>query len=211
MPPNLSRTLEALGFRAVPEPLSLTPATRVPHSADPPDLVVRAAKEDELDTVVSFWTAGREREELRKAMDVTWHHPNPDEELQPWLALQHDDPVCVSLVYRSRDNRAIFGVATRAALRGQGAATAMVAGILRHSQAPPSRTTAIWSETSRLNRRLERLGFAVGRRYRVFELPVEAELSLPAVGPPAPPRWRPPRPSGGPPGALARTDASRRA
>jgi GNAT superfamily N-acetyltransferase len=193
VPGFLARALEQLGFRSSSAPLTLLLSTRAPDVTSDGGVTIRPAIPDELDAVVSFWSALHERDELRRAIDVAWHHPNPEETLVPWMAFQEEEPVSASLVYRFRSASGIFAVATRAAVRGQGAATALVAEILRDRPPSEDAPVSIWSESARLERRLERLGFAAARRYAVFTLPANAELTMPDPGPPMPPRWRPPR------------------
>jgi hypothetical protein len=193
VPGFLTSALEHLGFRSSTVPLTLLLRGSALTGASATELTIRSAVPDELDAVVSFWSAPSERDELRRAIDVAWHHPNPEESLVPWLAFEEDVPVSASLVYRYRGSLGIFAVATRTEERGKGAATALVREILMASEHDPECSAAIWSESARLEDRLARLGFVAARRYAVFTLPADAELSIPPPGPPTPPRWRPPR------------------
>ncbi|MGA8424992.1 MAG: hypothetical protein WB778_02465 [Thermoplasmata archaeon] len=193
VPGYLESAFDRVGFSASSTPLTLLLRTKATATAPTGELTNRSATSDELDAVVSFWSAPDERDELRRAIDVAWTHPNPEEALVPWLVFEGEVPVSASLVYRYRESTGIFAVATRTEERGRGAATGMVGEILRASTASSAGTVAMWSESPRLDARLERLGFAVAQRYAVFTLPVHAELSLPPPGPPTPPRWRPPR------------------
>ncbi|MFZ1022843.1 MAG: hypothetical protein WAN87_01750, partial [Thermoplasmata archaeon] len=171
VPKFLESALEQLGFRPSGSPLTLLLAANPLETGPVGELTIRSATADELDAVVSFWSAPNERDELRRAIDVAWHHPNPEESLIPWLAFQEEEPVSASLVYRYRRSTGIFAVSTRTEERGKGAATALVGEILRASGHPSEASIAIWSESPRLEHRLERLGFAAARRYAVFTLP----------------------------------------
>ncbi len=190
--PYLAETLTRLGFRPRPEPLALLAATGPLAAAASPG-TTRAARPEELDLLVAFWAGEPERDELRRAIDVVWNHPDPDESLVPLLATEDGRPVAAALLYRRGPTAGLHGVATQPAARGRGHATALVVGALRTVGAPPPEGWAIWDESGRLSRRLAPLGFTTIARWRVYELAPDAELAIPPPGPPGPPRWRPPR------------------
>jgi len=195
VPDFLDGSLRRLGFRATPEPLSLLlrrrPARRRPAGAT---YDVRTATADELPLLASFWTGTTEREEFLRALAVALEHPNPEEGLVPGIALRDGSPASAALLHTYRSCVGIHGVVTQRSERGQGAATALVAGLLNDSHArEKAGPIAMWSDSPRLDRRLGDLGFEAVVRYSVYELPADAELALPSASPPAPPQWRPPR------------------
>ena len=194
----LDTSLRGLGFRPIAEPLSLLLFRGAAHTVPAQSAYeVRAATADEIPSMARFWTGEMESEELVRALTVALEHPNPDEQLVPVISLRRGKAVSAALVHRHRDCVGIHGVVTQPSERGQGAATALVAGALH---LPPVHSAtdlvAMWSGSSRLDRRLASLGFEVACQYAVYELPPEAVLALPAAGPPGPPRWRPARSRG---------------
>jgi GNAT superfamily N-acetyltransferase len=195
VPGFLDASLQHLGFRPARSPWSLLLRHRVP----PIDRAlsrydVRTATAEDLPLLASFWTGPTEREEFLRALAVALEHPNPGEGLVPGVALRGGTPVSAALLHTDRACVGIHGVVTLPSERGQGAATALVDGLLREPQArEKSGPVAMWSDSPRLDRRLESLGFEVAVRYSVYELPTGAELAIPPVSPPAPPHWRPPR------------------
>jgi hypothetical protein len=195
VPEFLDASLRQFGFRPTPESWSLLfhRGRRAPRSTNS-GYVVRPATADELPFIARFWTADSEREEFLRALAVALEHPNPEEGLVPALALRDGLPASAALLHRFRSSVGIHGVVTQPSERGQGAATALVAGLLDQPLVPTEAAPfSMWSASPRLDRRLEMLGFDVAMRYTIYELPKEAELSLPPPGPPTPPRWRPPR------------------
>jgi GNAT superfamily N-acetyltransferase len=198
VPDFLDASLRHLGFRPKPEPWSLL-LRRRPSRALPQGTTyaVRTATADELPLLAGFWTGPSEQEEFLRALAVALEHPNPDEWLVPGIALRDGSPASAALLHADRSSVGIHGVATQPTERGQGAATALVAGLLEESHAQAkSGPVAMWSDSSRLERRLSDLGFEVAVRYSVYELPPEAQLAMPSTSPPAPPRWRPPKRAG---------------
>jgi GNAT superfamily N-acetyltransferase len=192
VPGHLDAGLRRFGFRPRPTPLVLLLTAPGTLSAEPVSREVRPARPTEIDLVASFWTAERERPEFRAALDVAWHHPNPHEQLVPLLAWGDGEAVSAALLYRFRGTAGIYGVATRPAARGRGAASELVrfataGGPLEAAQ------YSIFADSERLEQRLTSLGFSPARSFREYELPANAELAIPAPGPASPPRWRPPR------------------
>jgi hypothetical protein len=185
--------LRKLGFRPRSSPLVLmlgAPTRTTPTSAAPE---VRPAKLDELDLVASFWTTERERAEFRAALHVAWTHPNAHEQLQPLLAFRGGAAVSAALVYRYRKTAGIYGVATTPTARGQGAASDLVRFTTTNDPVGTGVRYSIFSDSARLELRLEVLGFSAALSFREYELPADAELALAPGGAVGPPRWRPPR------------------
>jgi hypothetical protein len=199
VPDFLDVSLHRLGFRPSSEPLSLLVRRHPsrPHAATG-TYTVRTARAAELPLLAGFWTGATEREELLRALDVALEHPNPEEWLVPGVALREGSAVSAALLHTHRSSVGIHAVVTQPSERGQGAATALVAGLLDDPHArEKSGPVAMWSDSPRLDRRLGALGFEVAVRYSVYDLPADAELALPPPSPPSPPRWRPPRRSAG--------------
>ncbi len=191
--PHLDAGLRRLGFRPRTERLRLLLSRPgIERDRVPPE-GVRAARRGDLDLVASFWTNERERPEFRAALDVAWAHPNPHERLVPLLAYRAEEAISAALVYRYRAAAGIYAVATRPPARGQGGASDVVRFAASAGVVGAPVRYSIFSQTERLDRRLERLGFRVAREFSEYELPADAELALPPIGPPEPPRWRPPR------------------
>jgi GNAT superfamily N-acetyltransferase len=193
VPEHLDAGLRHFGFRPRPASLVLLLATPDRRSPLGRSREVRPARPSEIDLVASFWTSERERPEFRAALDVAWSHPNPHEQLLPLLAWAEGEAVSAALLYRYRGTAGIYGVATRPAARGQGAASDLVRFATAGSALSGAEHYSIFADSARLEQRLMTLGFAPARSFREYELPTEAELAFPAPGPVGPPRWRPPR------------------
>lgn len=193
VPDHLAAGLQRFGFRARSEPQVVLIRRGPPVERPLASIPVRRARPDEVDTLVRFWTGEREGEEFRRALEVTWEHPNPGESIRPLLAEENGAPVAAALVYEHDGVVGIHAVSTQPARRGQGAATALVAHALASEVPAAARLVTMTVESRRTAERLATLGFEVVQRFVVYELPGQAQLSLPAPGPPQPPRWRPPR------------------
>ncbi len=192
VPDHIDRGLRSFGFRPRDEPHTLL-LSDGPRTAPPPRVFrVRQPTPGEVDELVGFWAPEKEREELRRSVEVSWTRPNPGEVLVPILAEKDGRSVAAAVVHAHRGLWAVHGVATQPESRGQGAATALVHYALAEV-VPPSEPVAMHAESGRLVAHLESLGFQGVRIDRVYDLPPEAQLTLPPVGPPGPPRWRPPR------------------
>ena len=194
VPSHVDSTLTALGFAARPEPLTLLrpgPAAGAGTGA----YEVRPARPDEFDPMLPLWTGLRDRPEFRTAVDIAWHHPNPDERLTPYVALLGDRIVSGGLLYEHDGAAGLHLIATDPAARGRGAASALVVGVLGSGyRAAGLRPFGfLFSDTDRLERRLRSLGFGTALTFTVYELPSSASLALPPIGPAGPPHWRPPR------------------
>jgi hypothetical protein len=198
VPEFLNESLRRLGFRPSADPWALLLRRQAPRPRPTSlDYEVRTATADELPLLAGFWTGPTEREEFLRALTVAWEHPNPEEWLVPGVALRNGTPVSAALLHAHRSAVGIHGVVTVPSERGQGAATALVAGLLGAPRARDATSpVAMWSHSLRLDRRLSDLGFEVAARYAVYELPPNAELATPPAAPSAPPRWRPPRRGG---------------
>ncbi len=193
VPDHLAASLRHLGLRPRSDPLCLLRDGGRSFAQAAPGTRVRTATLAELDEVCSFWTAERERPELRAALEVAWSHPNPGERIRPLLAFDGSRAVSAALVYERRATAGIYAVATRSEARGQGAASALVAYARSPGFARPRTRSSIFAGTPRLRSRLERMGFSPAASFVEYELPRDAELAMPVPGPPGPPRWRPPR------------------
>ena len=193
VPAHVDAGLRRLGFCPLPFPLSLLLASGDRASPFGAEIEARPARHGELDLVTSFWATERERPDFRMALDIAWSHPNPHERMVPILAFRNGEVISSALVYRYRTSAGIHAVTTRPPARGQGAASELVRYVLERDPVGPGVRYSIFSDSARLEARLVRLGFRPSRRFQVYELPREAELALPPVGPAGPPRWRPPR------------------
>jgi len=192
-PPHLDAGLRRFRFVPRAAPLTLMVEGTAEPRPRPEGIDVREARADDLDQVASFWADARERPELRTAVDVAWHHPNPHEQLVPLLASIAGEEVAAALVYRYRAAAGIHFVATRPTARGRGAASALVTYARLSRPVGGSAFLSIYADSARLQDRLGQLGFSPVRSFVEYELPRDAELALPPPGPPTPPRWRPPR------------------
>jgi GNAT superfamily N-acetyltransferase len=196
-PAHVDRGLRALGFVPRAAPLVLLLENGEPPAAPDAGVRVREATASDLDEVASFWSDERERPELRTAIDVGWHHPNPHEQLVPLVASIDGEAVAAAIAYRYRAAAGVHFVATRPPARGRGAASALVAYALLRRPVGPEAFLSMFADSSRLLARLGRLGLSPARSFTEYELPRNAELALPPPGPPGPPWWRPPRPPRG--------------
>ncbi len=193
-PPNhLDAALRKFGFVARPEPLSLLLHDGRTNGEVAPGVEVRAARPDELDRVAEVWTTPRDRPELRAALETVWSHPNPSERLAPLLASVDGEVASAAVVYRHGSTSGVHLAATAPPARGRGAASALVAYAAGRHPAGPSNRTFLLADSTLALSPLGEVGFRPVERFRVYDLPPSAELSLPPPGPPAPPRWRPPR------------------
>jgi hypothetical protein len=190
---HLDRCLRRLGFVPRASELTLLVESGAPAPAPPDRIDVRPASPAELDTVVGFWTEEKERPELRTALDVLWHHPNPPERLVPLLATLGGTAASAALAYRFRRAVGLHLVTTLPPSRGQGAASALVAYARREEPTGPGASLSLFAEAPEALPPLTRLGLVAARSFVVYELPATAELALPRPGPPGPPQWRPPR------------------
>jgi GNAT superfamily N-acetyltransferase len=198
VPAHLEQGLARLGFR--PRRAALRVLVRGPGPRERPESVpdVRVADPGEGERVAAFWTHERERPEFRAALEIAWAHPNPGEALVPLLRTRGAEVTAAALVYRRRATAGLHAVATRPEARGRGAATELVAYAVATDPAGPVERYTLLTDSDRLPARLDDLGFRTALTLREFELPDDAALALPAVGPPTPPRWRPPRSDGDP-------------
>jgi GNAT superfamily N-acetyltransferase len=200
-PDHVRAGLRRFGFVPSDEPLVLLVGG--PGLVAPPaeGFAVRPAEVAELDAAVELWAEGPGRPEFRAAVDVTWHHPNPGERLVPFVAERRGRVASAALRYDHAGTAGLHCVTTRPSDRGQGAASALVAGALDPNAFSPETVRFLFADSARLERRLRGLGFVPARAFREYALPLHADLALPSPGPMTPPRWRPPRDV--PPGRVA--------
>lgn len=192
VPAHVDSGLRALGFRPRPAPLTLL-LSGSELAAPASDLVVRPATASEFDEILSLWTTEKERPELRTALDIVWHHPNPEERLTPMVAARDGTVVSAGILYEARGETGLHFIATRPGERGQGAASALVSGVFGGGDGRTRPNGFLLADSARLETGIVRLGFLPARVFTVYELPPEAELALPPVPAAGPPRWRPPR------------------
>jgi len=143
--------------------------------------------------VVAFWTDGPHRPELRRALDVLWSHPGPAERLVPLLAERDGVPVGSAVLLEQPPVASLHGVGTSTDERGLGVASSLVEYALGVPEPATVGAVVLATDSRKSAPRPERLGFAVLHEFAEFELPDDAELTMPSPGPPQPPRWRPPR------------------
>jgi ribosomal protein S18 acetylase RimI-like enzyme len=193
VPPHLESGLSRLGFSKRTEPLTLMLESNEQFPEAAAHLPVRPATDREIDALAEFWAAPKERPEFRTALDIAWHHPNPNEALVPLILPGSSGVVGAALLYRHGTTASIHWVGTRTSERGQGAASELVRYALRaRPLGRPIRYSMI-ANSARLVRRLRLLGFEPGPEFAEFELAADAQLAMPNPGPAGPPRWRPPR------------------
>jgi GNAT superfamily N-acetyltransferase len=196
VPAHLRSVLERYGFRPRPDHRSVLLGRRKARRTRPdPRFEVRAARMEELDLVVDFWASTREREELRRSLEVLWNQPHPGELVIPLLAFADRRPVAGALLHAYRGTWGMHAVATQPSSRGQGAASAMVSATLDKLLPESAEALAMWSDEPRVERRLELLGLEAIGRYRVYELAAEAQMQLPPLPPSPGPLWRPSGPA----------------
>ena len=192
VPAHLDSGLRSFGFVPRADLHALLLARARPRERPSGPARARVARDEDLDTVLAFWIPERDREELKRSVQVAWVHPNPDESMVPLLAERGSRRVAAALVHSSEGVFGIHAVATLPEARGQGVATALVGAAL-DDVIPEGAPVAMHSDSARLTRHLERLDFEVAETSRVYELPEGAELALPRVPPATKPLWRPPR------------------
>ncbi|MCI4362226.1 MAG: hypothetical protein L3J77_03435, partial [Thermoplasmata archaeon] len=86
VPAYIDKTVQGLAFRPRTEPHTLLWTRPSAGTTPASDVEARRAEPEELDLVLGFWTDGPHRGELRRAIEVAWAHPNPEERLVPLLA-----------------------------------------------------------------------------------------------------------------------------
>ncbi|HEV2519488.1 MAG TPA: hypothetical protein VGX00_02545 [Thermoplasmata archaeon] len=193
-PPHIDAGLRRFGFTLAPDPVVLLEAARPPGGIeDSGAFQVQEVPPEELDRIGAFWGRPEERAELVRSLEVLAHHPNPGESFVPLAAQRAGRDVASGIVYSDGKTAGVHAVGTAATDRGLGAASAIVRHALLHAFPDRVATVGMLVRGPRPVVRLASLGFEpVGERAE-FVLPPEVDLRLPAAGPPAPPRWRPPR------------------
>jgi GNAT superfamily N-acetyltransferase len=194
VPPHIDAALAKLEFVGHKPPLvrlSAKPANlQVAHD---PNLEVSAAGPSEADRLADLWTAERERDELRRSLEVVVNHPNPGERLVPIFARRAGQFIGGAILYERGARASIQLTSTRPDARGQGIATELVRTAVEQAAADQVVQVVLLSEEPHLSARLAPLGFRIDGEFTEYVLPPDAELSLPSPGPAGPPRWRPPR------------------
>jgi GNAT superfamily N-acetyltransferase len=192
VPPHVDRTLGSLGFVPGPDPWVVLRATSAgdPGAPEPPLKIESVRAGDEL---APLWAHEREQAELRRSLEVLLDHPNPGEHLDALVARENGPVVGCALVYERDGAAGIHAVATQPAARGRGVATAMVRSAMNRLSGRGVGRTVLLSAVPRLAPRLAPLGFHEVGQLVEYTLPTDAVLAVPPSGPPAPPRWRPPR------------------
>jgi GNAT superfamily N-acetyltransferase len=132
---------------------------------------VRPAGEEDLGTFLGFLTEPRHQMELYRYLEEDIFHPQPGERTIPYLAWRGEDPVAVALFHEEGPVRGIHGVATGPRYRGQGAASGLVAGILRAEEHPPSRRWVLAYDGPGTPRALGALGFGPALSFETYALP----------------------------------------
>jgi hypothetical protein len=193
VPAHVDAGLRRLGFRPREAPLTLLLSGEPLSDPVPSGYVVRAATAGEFDPMMTLWTGEKDRPELRTALDIAWHHPNPGERLTPMVALRGETLASAGILYEAHGEAGLHFIATRPGERGQGAASALVAGVFAGEDRRTRPHGFLLADSARLEARLVRLGFRPSRVFTMYDLPPEAELALPPVPTIGPPRWRPPR------------------
>lgn len=199
--PYVDETLRTLAFRPRPETYVVWWARPTPAAPPVSSSEIRDVGLGELDTIVNFWTEGPHRPELRRSLDVAGHHPNSGERLTLLVAERAGVPLGSAVVFERPPIASLHGIATVPDARGQGVASDLVTGARGLPFDAAVQAVVLASDSGRGATRLDELGFRVVREYTEYELPADAELTMPSPGPPQPPRWRPPReasPSPGP-------------
>ncbi|MFI5419263.1 MAG: GNAT family N-acetyltransferase, partial [Candidatus Lutacidiplasmatales archaeon] len=182
--PHVDQALGAFGFRRRKEPFSVLHAGRELEERPVGKVEVARAKPSDLETIAAFFTHERERDEFRRCIEVLWENPNPEEELVPMLAWEAGRPVGATLLYRHRRTAGLHAVATAEGARGRGIASAVVAHAAARELPDECQEIAITADSARLAARLVSLGFRLIGRYAEYELPKDATLAIPPVGPP---------------------------
>ena len=199
VPAFLDRGLRAFAFRTEPAAHTLLAKVAENPTVSPaplPTREVREAELSELDAVLGLWTHARERDEFRRSVEVAWQRPNPGETLRPVVAVEQGRPVGACLVHVYRDLVGVYAVTTAPESRGRGVATDLVRWAVGDSLRA-ERPVVLHTDDPRLALHLAPDGFTPLLEFQVYALPEDAELALPPPGPLGPPRWRPPRRSGG--------------
>jgi GNAT superfamily N-acetyltransferase len=196
--PHLAATLQRIGFRSRTQPRRLLAAPLGGVSDDEPGATAIAGLPvDAAERAAAFWTHDRERDEFHRSLDVAFHHPNPGESLEPVFLIEDEATASAGLLYRRGSEASLHAIATAPSARGQGRATELVVQAQRIAARRGATQLTLASDWGPLGTRLARLGFTEVGQQVEFELPADAELSLPSSGPPQPPRWRPPRRASG--------------
>ncbi|MCI4322076.1 MAG: hypothetical protein L3K05_07220 [Thermoplasmata archaeon] len=200
VPEYVDKTVRGLAFHPRPEPHTLLWSR--PRSGEEPasGIEVRRAEPEELDLVLGFWTDGPHRAELRRALEVAWSRPTPEERLIPLLAESEGESVGSTVVLVRDAVASLHGLAARPGSHAAGVLSSLLSLALRLPETQEMGAVVVASDRVSLESQLTRSGFVPLRRYVEYELAADAQLTMPDPGPAQPARWRPPRaPSPGTP------------
>jgi GNAT superfamily N-acetyltransferase len=195
VPPHIDAGLRRFAFRPRAAPYTLwvrntgAPGPRTLRGA----ACVEVAPPDDVGSLVGLWAQGTVREELRRSLEVLERHPNPGDRTRALVATRKGELLGTAVVHESGEQVGLHGVTTVEGERGRGVATALVSEALALLSDRPGRPVVLASDALEVSRRLAELGFAPVLEYAEYELPTDAQLTLPEPGPAQPPRWRPPR------------------
>jgi hypothetical protein len=192
-PEHLVEGLRRFGFRPQVHPLVLLIADGDLLSPPAPGLEAREAAPDQLEEVLKLVSGTTGLAEFRSAVTVAWHSPNPGERLAPVVAVRAGQIVSAAIRYEQAGTVGLHFITTRSVDRGQGSASALVAGAFGAGSADRNAARYLLADSPRLEQRLRSLGFEPALSFREYSLPANAELAFPDPGPATPPRWRPPR------------------
>jgi GNAT superfamily N-acetyltransferase len=130
--------------------------------------------DSDLDLLARFWMREREREEIVRSLDVALSHPNPGEEIRPYLAREQGVPVATAMIYRYRGTAGLHSVAILPSARARGLGTSLVHWILEDWVRSGGGPLTMWIERDRVPGPLRSLGFREVARYRVYALVEES-------------------------------------
>jgi GNAT superfamily N-acetyltransferase len=194
VPTHLDRSLGRLGFAPRPEPWAVL-VSRPPGGGNrrrpPRGLTLTEVREGR--ELAPLWAEPREADEFARSLEILFDHPNPGEHLEALVAHEGATVAGGALIYERGGAAGIHAVATQPSLRGRGVATAIVAGALARAAGRGVDRVVLLTAVPRLGARLAPYGLREVARLTEYHLPPNAALAIPPAGPPAPPRWRPPR------------------
>jgi hypothetical protein len=195
VPPHIDAGLRRFAFRPRAAPYTLWVRNTGPPGprTAPRTTGIDVAPPDDVGSIVNLWAAGTVREELRRSLEVLERHPNPGDRTRALVATRDGELLGTAVLHESGDAVGLHGVTTVAGERGRGVATALVTEALSMLADRPGRSVVLASDALAVSKRLAELGFAPVLEYAEYELPTDAQLTLPDPGPAQPPRWRPPR------------------
>jgi hypothetical protein len=191
--PEITESLERLGFRERAVPLRLLVRGPPPDPELRPRRPVRPLTADELPLLYRLWGEPKELPEIRASLDVAVAAPARGEEVIPVAAIHESGPASVGLLHGWNGLWGLHAVTTLPGHRGTGWACDLTLGCGHLSGAARGVGLGLRLDSDRIPSPLAAAGFHGRARYRIFELPHDQALEIPPPGPPQPPRWRPPR------------------